>query len=219
MNAQEQITGVLNVLDHARSVTVSGKPVVIKRDSFEQYPDYEAVLEKLADEYSAIKVIQSPVMDDVDYRANIGFYPEADLNAATSYEIEVLPTFDELLAQRKGVTKSETLKGTVQLSGTKVILWLSDGSQKVLKTLRTDMPPHNIMKYLTSKPSEPITPQELYPLMKTKLDINDIDLTEVARQLGFTDTLKDYFFRKTTKRKLYFEPEADIPVAIIRSLK
>lgn len=79
MNAEEQITGVLNVLDHARSVTVSGQPVVIKRDSFEQYPDYEAVLEKLADEYSVLKVIQYPVMDDVDYRANIGFYPEADL--------------------------------------------------------------------------------------------------------------------------------------------
>lgn len=219
MNAQEQITGVMNLLDHARSVTVSGKPVTIKRDSFERYPDYEAVLEKLADEYSAIKIVQYPVMDDVDYRANIGFYPEADLNEAISYQIELLPKFDESVAQRKGVSQTETLKGTVLLSGNKVLLSLSDGTQKELKTFRTDMPPHNIMKHLISKPSEPITRQELYPLMNTRLNVEDIDLTEIARQLGFDDTLKDYFFRKTTNKKLYFEPEADIPLAIIATLK
>jgi hypothetical protein len=219
MNAQEQITGVLNLIDHARSVTVSGKPVVIKRDTFEQYPDYEAVLEKLTDEYSAIIIVQYPTMDDVDYHANIGFYPEADLNAAISYQIDVLPKFDELVAQRKGVSLTETLKGTVLLSGNKVLLSLSDGTQKEIKNFRTDMAPHNIMKHLISRPNEPITSTEIYPLMNTKKPIERIDLTEVAREMGFDDTLKDYFFPRTTNKKLYFVPEADIPVAVVRNLK
>lgn len=219
MDAEEQITGVVNILDHARSVTVSGKPVFIERDKFEQYPDYEAVLEKLANEYSAIKVIQYPRMDDVDYRANIGFYPEADLRSAISYEIELLPHFDDLLAKKKGISKTETLHAIVLLSGNKVLLSLSDGTHIELKTLRTDMSPHNIMRYLISKPNEPVTRKELYPLMNTKLDVENTDLTEIARQLGFNDILKNYFFRKTTKKKLYFEPESDIPVAIIRNLK
>src|SRR5665213_687741 len=185
MNAQEQITGVINVLDHARSVTISGKPIVIERDRFEQYPDYEAVLEKLADDYSAIKIVQRPAWSDIEHSINIGMYSSEVEKQAISYKIELLPQFDELLAQRKGVSKNETLHATVLLSGNKVLLSLSDGTQKKLKTFRSDMPPHNIMKHLIYKPNEPITRQELYPLMNTKLDVEDIDLTEIARQLGF----------------------------------
>lgn len=218
MDAQEQITGVLNVLDHARSVTVSGKPVVIRRDSFEQYPDYEAVLEKLADEYSAIKVIQPPVMDDVDYRANVGFYPEADLNKAISYEIEVLPKFDDVLAQGKNDSQSKTLKGTVLFSDNEVSLSLSDGTQIVLSSnLRTDMPPYNFMQYINAHPKEYLTKAEVFKHLNTSKNIDEVNLTEIIRQCGFNAYLKQKFFPKTTGKKVFFQHKAEIEKHRIKS--
>jgi hypothetical protein len=215
MNAQDQITGVLNVLEHARLVTVSGKPVVIKRGSFEQYPDYEAVIEKLSDEYSAIKIVQYPVMDDVDYRANIGFYPEADLNAAISYEIEVLPEFDNLLAQRKGLSQSETLHATVLISDNKVLLSLSDNTQIVLGTQRTDSAAYSFMRYVWKRPKVYIRVSEIDPIENNFTEHN---LSELARYCGFDSVLKTYFFPRTDwKNRIHFVNEADVPKTILDS--
>lgn len=215
MNAQEQITGVLNVLDHARSVTVSGRPVVIKRDSFEQYPDYEAVLEKLADEYLAIKIIQYPTMDDVDYSVNIGFARDAELNDAISYHIEVLPKFDELVAQRKGVSLTETLKGTVLLSGNKVLLSLSDGTQRELASQKTDSPQFAFMRYVTTKPKVYIKVSDIDP---NEHNFTQHDMSELARKCGFNSVLKKYFFPDTDwQKRIHFVPEADLPKAILEN--
>jgi hypothetical protein len=215
MNAQEQITGVINILDHARSVTVSGKPVVIKRDDFEQYPDYEAVLEKIAKEYSAIKVIQYPVMDDVDYRANIGFYPEADLNSAISYQIEVLSNFDDLLAQRKGVLNTENLHATVLVSGNKVLLSLSDGTQIELASQRTDSAEYSFMRYVWERPKVYLKVSDIDPIEHSFTKHN---LSELARLCGFDKVLKTYFFPDTEWRKrIHFVQENDVPKAIIDS--
>jgi len=215
MNAQEQITGVINILDNARSVTVSGKPVIIKRDSFEQYPDYEAVLEKLADEYSAIKIVQYPVMDDVDYRANIGFYPEADLNEAISYQIELLPKFDESVAQRKGVSQSETLHATVLISDNKVLLSLADNTQIVLGTQRTDSAEYSFMRYVWKRPKVYIRVSDIDPIENNFTEHN---LSELARYCGFDSVLKTYFFPRTDwKNRIHFVQEADVPKSILGS--
>jgi len=211
MNAQEQITGVLNVLDHARSVTVSGKPVVIKRDSFEVYPDYEAVLEKLADEYSAIKIIQYPTMDEVDHRASVGFYSDAYLNERISYQIEVLPQFDELIAQRKSLSDTVPLTGTVLFSDNVVELHLSDNTQIVLsKELRTDMPPYNFMSLVNNRPKEYLTKAEVFKHLNIDKNIDEVNLTEIIRQCGFNAYLKQKFFPKTTGKKVFFQHKAEI---------
>lgn len=215
MTAEEQIEGVLRVIDHARAVSVAGKPVTIERDKFEQYPDYEAILTKLEFELAVINIKGYPVLDDVDYRIEIGFRPEAVLKAEISYVIEVLPEFDNVLNDKAAASDEQFIQATVSMPDREVFLLLANNKSISLRRLKTDLLPHRFMRLVTSNPGVTFRRAELLKKLGLPED-SGVDFTELARNSGFNDKeLKGYFFKGTTHDKVRFMPTANIPYKVV----
>lgn len=214
MTSDEQILGVLQVIDRAKAVTMTAIPVTIERDRFSDYPDYEPILEKLEWDFDAISINQYPKIDDVDYHASVGFVDESILKNDYSYKLTIKPKFDELLKQYQAISNSVDSKVTVlTLNGPTIVAILPDGAKVEIKKLRTDSGTYNFMKYMFMNQGKyvPIS------VIQTEVDgcQSRKDLTELVRNCGFSRELKGHFFNGTTKYKVHFNSRASIPRDIV----
>lgn len=217
MTPEEQILGVMQIIDNAREVTTTNFPVSIERDKFDDYPDYEPILEKLEWEFNAISINQYPKIDEVDYRASVGFVDDKQLKNDFSYKLTINPKFNEVLNKYIDSAQTKLTETQLILSDNSIVAMFPSGESVHIKKLRTDQGTYNFMQYLFTHQNKDI------PLSVIQTEVEGcksrIDLTELVRNCGFDKTLKSYFFPGTTKRKVHFVSRASIPSDIVSKLQ
>lgn len=217
MTPNEQILGVLQVINSVRAVTAVGSPILIERDRFSAHQDYESILEKLEWDYDAISINQYPKIDGVTYHTSVGFADESKLKNDYSYRLTIKPLFSEVLKKYQSISSATNSYTILTLDGTNIVAIFPDGKKRIIKKLRTDLGTFNFMRYIFIHQNKDI------PISVIQTEVKGCksreDLTELVRNCGFDKVLKSYFFEGTTKRKVRFTSQASVPSDIVTQLQ